>query len=133
MAKPNPKQKNMYDMMVLQAMRLLYEPDQAKMVKQMAESGDPTEAIASTTAMILKQIQTAAKSAGHELDMRFIAPAGKEIMGHIVEMLVAFKVVPQEQAQQVLQGAVQVFAEITQGGGKPQPQPQQGGMLAQGV
>lgn len=134
MAQANPKQKQMYKTMVIQAVKLLSTPEQAAVVKTMASQGDPAEAIASVTAMVLKQIQGAAKSAGHDLDLRFIIPAGKEIIGHMVEMIVAFKVIPHGEAQQVTQQAIATFQDIVGGGKQPQqPQQQPSGLLAQGA
>lgn len=133
--KPNPDEKKTYDRIVLQALRHLMKPEQAATVEKMAQASNPAEAVASATAMVIKQVVSAADMAGKKLTAQFIYPAAKEVMMHLIEMLVVFKSLPREQAEQTLQQAMQMFAQITGGeGGAPQQQPQQpAGMLAQGA
>lgn len=143
--KATPQEKKVYDTIVLQALRFFMQKEQAARLEEMAKSSDPAEAIATSTATVIKQIVQAAKDGGHALTMTYIKPAAKEVMSHLIEMLVAFKDIPQEQAGQVLQQAIQLFDQITGGGQQapqqspqnpqqmPQQSPQAGGLLAQGA
>lgn len=135
MAQANPQQKKIYDTIVRQALRFIFEDNVSKRIVDEAQT-DPVSAMVNVTLTVLKQIKTAASQGGAQMagDPMFMIPAAKEIMGHILEMLVSLKLVPQQQAAQVFQQAQQQVKEIM--GGKPQPQqaPQPaGGMLAQGV
>lgn len=134
--KATPQEKAIYDRVVLQALRLLFDPKQAQQLESLARQNDPGEAVASVTVITIKGIMQAAQGAGRQLTPAFISPAAKEIMSHLVEMLVAFGVVAKEAADQVLQRAQAQFRQITgdQGQAQTANQPQQqGGMLAQGV
>lgn len=137
MAQANPQQKKIYDTIVRQALRFIFEDKVSKRIVDEAQT-DPVSAMVNITLTVLKQIKTAASQGGAQMagDPMFMVPAAKEIMGHILEMLVSLKIVPQQQAAQVFQQAQDQVKEIMQGGGQPQPQqaPQKaGGMLAQGV
>ena len=84
-----------------------------------------------STLAVLKQIKAAAQGAGRQYagDNKFMKPAAKEVMAHVLEMLVAFGAVQKPQAKQIYDQAVQEL-EGVMGGAQPQ-QPQ--GMLAQGA
>ena len=133
MAQANPQQKKIYDTIVRQALRFIFEDAVSKRITEEAQK-DPVSAMVNHTLTVLKQIKTAASQGGAKMagDPLFMVPAAKEIMGHILEMLVSLKIVPQQQAQQVFQQAQDQVKEIM--GGKPQQAPQPaGGMLAQGA
>lgn len=147
MAQATPQQKQVYDTLVIQALKFLFQADNAERFVQQAQS-DPVMAMVNTTTLVLKQMKQAATMAGRDYvgGLTFIVPAGKEIIGHLTELLVAFGVIPKDQAQAMLQQAQQAFVEAVtdQGGarqpaGNPQAQPgmppQQptGGLLAQGA
>ena len=128
---PTPQEKQAYNTMVRQALSALYTPEMAQKVEEMAQQGNPAEAVASVTAIILKKIKEAAAGSGHELDMRYIEDGGNEVMGHVLEMLVAFKDIEQSQVASLYAEAKKIFMQIV-GGEQPQ-QAQQGGLLAQGA
>ena len=139
--KATPQQKQVYDTILLQALRFLFSEQNAQQFAEQAKA-DPVEAMVSLTTVLLKQIKTAAASAGRNYvgDPAFIRAAAKELMRHEVEMLVAFGIVSKEQAGQVYDQALKQFLEIVGGGGQPAPQeapqpqqPPQGGLIQQEV
>jgi len=114
----NSDEKRVYDRIVLQALRFIMQSEQASAVTQLAQQGDPAEAVAASAAMVLKQVVAAAQQAKKNITPAYLYPAAKEIMMHIIEMLVAFGVVPKEEARAVLGRAQNTFAFITTGGKK---------------
>ena len=125
---PNSQQKAVYSEIVLQAMKHIYTPKAVEMLKQAVKSQDPAEGIASVVSLVLKLVIDVANKIGHKVDKKFIVPAGKEILKHVMEMLTTFGDIPKQQAGQIMQQAMAIFVEIV--GAKKQPS---SGMLARGV
>lgn len=125
--KANSQQSAVYSEIVLQAMKHIYTPKAVEMLKQAVKSQNPAEGIASVISIVLKPISDVANKAGHRVDQKFIVPAGKEILKHVMEMLTTFGDVPKQQAGQIAQQALSIFMDIV--GAKKQPS----GLLAQGA
>lgn len=115
MARPaNPQEQKAYGEMVKMALGFMFDEKNAATLKKMASAGDPSDAIASMAVMVLKQMMESAKLAGKDMT-QYVQGVGKEIIGHMVDMLITFKVIPEAQAPQAMQSALQQFAEITGG------------------
>jgi len=113
--KASPEEKQIYDKIVMQALSFLHQKEQAFHIEKMVKQGQPGEAIATAAATALRQIMAAAGQAGHQLTMKYIAPAGGEIIKHLIEMMVQFGAIQKGQAQQVLQQAQAIFQQIVAG------------------
>ena len=113
MARPaNPQEQKAYGEMVKMALGFMFDEKNAGTLKKMAGQGDPVDAIASMASMTLKQMAESAKLAGKDITP-YVQGVGKELIGHMVDMLVTFKVIPPDSMAQVAQAALQQFAEIT--------------------
>lgn len=130
MAKATPQQKQVYDTLVIQALKFVFQNENAQRFAQSAKN-NPINALVDTTTLVMKKLKQAAEMAQRNYvgDPKFIIPAGNEIMGHMVEMLVAFGVVPKEQAGQILQAASAEFSDVI----RPQQPQRPTGLIAQGA
>ena len=115
------EQQSIKDRMVLQALKFVFQPKNAKNIEQSAKGGDPAQAVAASTAMLVKQVMTAAGNKGVNIDKRFVLPVGKEVIANVIDMLVAFKVVPEKLKKQTLAASFMEFADIVGAGRPPKP------------
>lgn len=131
MAKPSQQQQAVKDTIVLQAVKFILDDQNASDFAKQAKQ-NPVEAMVNITSAVLKNIKDSAAAAGRNYvgDPMFLMAAAKEVMAHEMKMLVAFGIVPQQQAPQILRQAIEELTTVI-GGGQQQPQPQ--GMLAQGA
>ena len=109
---PTPQEKAVYDKMVRMALEFLFNEDNAAMIKRMATSSSPEDAVPGIVAQLMKQLIESAKIAGKDVTM-FHKYVAREVTVHIIDMLINFKVVPKEQAPQLLRQSIAAYGEIT--------------------
>lgn len=107
-----PQEKQVYDKMVRMALGFLFTEETAAMIKKMASSSDPADAVPGIVSQLMKQMIEAAKIAGKDV-MMYHKHVAKEVTAHLIDMLINFKVVPKEQAPQLMQQSMAAYAEIT--------------------
>lgn len=142
MAKASPIKQKVYDTIVSQALMFIFDDKNAEQFAKQAKQ-DPVQAMVVLTVNLLKHIKQSADAAGRGYvgNPEFMASAAKEIMAKEIHMLVAFGIVPKEEAPKVYQAALQDVVETVGGQPEqqaPQPQmppqqPQPAGLLAQGA
>lgn len=109
---PTPQEKQVYDTMVKMALQFLFTEENAATIKKMVSSSDPADSVPSIVAQLMKRMIEAAKIAGKDV-MMFHKYVAKEVTEHLIDMLINFKVVPKEQAPQLMQQSMAAYAEIT--------------------
>src|SRR5574343_136032 len=113
MANATEQQKQVYDTIVLQALKFIFSDQTAKRFIENAKS-DPVDAMVGITTIVLKNIKQSAASAGRNYagDPVFIKAAAKEIMSNEAEMLVMFNVIKKQEERGVVNQALTQFAEV---------------------
>ena len=136
----NKPDQRVKDTLVLHILKFMFKPETAQRLENMAKNEEnPAEVIAAQTAMALKVAVDSLAQKGEEVDPRYYLPVGKEVMAHLVEMLVVFKVIPAEQAKGATAAAFREFVDIigANPGSQQQPpqeaQPAPGGLIQQGA
>ena len=122
MAQPDQKVK---DQIVLRVLQFMFSPENAKRLESLAKADkNPADVVAAQTAMALKiAMDSLAKVTGEPVDPRYILPCGKEIIAHLIDMMVVFRVVPPNQAKGAMAAAFRELVDIV--GANQQGVPQQ--------
>lgn len=131
-AKATPEQQAQYDQMMLAARKVIYgdpkAPDGTRfqmVLQRLANAkGNLAEAIGGITAVILANVAGAAKKQGRTIPTVILVNAGREIIADLIEIAIAAKFMPKEQAAQMVPQAIAYALRAYKAGTAP-PQPAQ--------
>lgn len=139
----NQASQKQYDSVVMAALGILYGEMSRDMVLQKLEGGADNlpQVIGHTAAMVLKSVVEGIKQKGREVPREVIAGAGQEVVAEVMEIAIAAKLLPKEEAETVGKAAMAEARKVFEGQGAKAPQgaapqgmppqpPQQAGIIA---
>ena len=124
--KATPEQKQMFDGVMLNARKMIYDDTGVKTVvdKVSQSENGPAAGIGHTAAMILKSIKGGLEQQGRTIPPEVMLGALKETVGDVTDVAVAAKVLPEEQKIPTAQEAMRMGARFLSQ--KPPQQAQEG-------
>ena len=109
--KLNPQQQQQVDLGVSQATKFILEQENANRPADMAESGDPIQAMVEFALPVLRSIYTAAQDAGHELSPEVVASIGFNVAHVMATVLSLADVITPEEVESIAVEAYQTAIE----------------------
>jgi hypothetical protein len=123
MMKPDPKKQSQFDIFMLQTRKSLYSDSGVEAFLSKIEQGDPAKAVAHTAAMLTKSVKGGLEEKGKTVTPDILAAAFKRTLNDLMEIAVAAKAVPEDQAKEVAKSAIAQSEQFLKD--KPQAQAQQ--------
>lgn len=116
-------------MLILQPVRLLYQPEQAQAIAEAARNAEPAKVLAAAAVASVMASAKAADGQGVQLDPEQVGAAVVEVIKAGAAILVAQQIVPPEQIGQVVDSAIEFAQQNGMGEGAEQggPPPAAGG------
>lgn len=82
-----PEEQAAYDQFMDNAFQIIYEDKSAKQIlMRMAQSGNPTEGLASVTVQVVTRLMDSARKQGEKIDPSILLHGGMDIMSDLAEM-----------------------------------------------
>ena len=100
-----PYEQKAYDIVVMQALQLIFEPDFGMSVINEAQKGDPAQALADGVLRALMVVRDSAADAGHEVNDLILAKAADIVTPAAATLFVAAEMMSEEEAVEVARKA----------------------------